>query len=171
VQTSANRFAVHAEASALAIRARSTVGPITFVTSAVEGWIEADVIDGAVVGGPRAALTVDLATLESGNKLYDAELLRRIDVRRYPRAEVALSSITRIGATDRYDLAGELTVHGQRRDVRGVVDVGITEDTITVTGEQVLDIRDFSVTSPTMLMLKIYPEVRVLLHLQAGRTS
>ncbi len=36
-----------------------------------------------------------------------------------------------------------------------------------MTGEQVFDIRDFDVPSPTVLMLRIYPDVRVHLHVEA----
>ncbi len=38
---------------------------------------------------------------------------------------------------------------------------------IVVSGEQVIDIRKFEIAAPTMLMLKIYPDVRVFLHLEA----
>ena len=36
-----------------------------------------------------------------------------------------------------------------------------------ITGEQVLDIRDFAIPSPTVLMLRIYPDVRVRLQVEA----
>jgi hypothetical protein len=37
-----------------------------------------------------------------------------------------------------------------------------------VTGEQVFDVRDFDMSLPTMPLLKIYPDVRVHLHVEAG---
>ena len=36
-----------------------------------------------------------------------------------------------------------------------------------MTGEEVVDIRDFGIASPTVLMLRIYPDVRVRLHVEA----
>ena len=36
-----------------------------------------------------------------------------------------------------------------------------------LTGEQVLDMRDFAIPSPTVLMLRIYPDVRVRLQVEA----
>jgi hypothetical protein len=38
---------------------------------------------------------------------------------------------------------------------------------LVITGEQVFDIRDFAIPSPTVLMLRIFPDVRVHLHAEA----
>jgi hypothetical protein len=38
---------------------------------------------------------------------------------------------------------------------------------MVVEGEQVLDMRHFHLTAPTVAMLRIYPDVRVQLHLEA----
>jgi hypothetical protein len=48
--------------------------------------------------------------------------------------------------------------------------VGVTvlgTQRLVVSGEKVIDIRDFQLAAPTMLMLRIYPDVRVFLHLEA----
>ena len=72
------------------------------------------------------------------------------------------------GSENRYRLAGELTFHGVTRPVDGTVNVEVaSERRLVVTGEQVFDIRDFDVPSPTVLMLRIYPDVRVRLHVEA----
>jgi hypothetical protein len=38
---------------------------------------------------------------------------------------------------------------------------------LAATGDQVLDIRDFGVSSPTVLMFRIYPQVTVKLQVEA----
>jgi len=38
-----------------------------------------------------------------------------------------------------------------------------------VQGDHVVDIRDFDIESPTVLMLRIYPDVRVQLQVEAER--
>ena len=60
--------------------------------------------DGALDPGEhtRAHLEVAVARLASGNRLYDAELLRRIDARRYPVVTLDLDEVTPIGSADRY---------------------------------------------------------------------
>jgi polyisoprenoid-binding protein YceI len=164
------RFAVDAGASGVAIKARSNVGPITFLTNGMDGWIDAEVSAAGIVGRPTAHLAIQLDTLRSGNTVYDAELLRRIDARRHPTAELLLQAAAPVRETSRYQLTATLTVHGITRTVDGSVEVAFVDDDhdrLKVTGEQAIDIRDFSLTTPALLMLKIYPEVRVLLHLEA----
>jgi polyisoprenoid-binding protein YceI len=155
---------------AMLIEARSTVGPISFGTVGISGSIQADVT-GTVLStdiAPSGRLTVDVSGLSSGNKLYDAELLRRIDARRFPTVTVDLRECTVRGPGARYRLAGEITFHGVTRPAEGTVNVeALSSRRLKITGEQVFDIRDFSVSSPTMLMLRIYPDIRVRLHAEA----
>ena len=85
-------FRVVPERSVVLIEARSTVGPISFGAIGVTGWIETEVSTGAVRGSEhtRAHLEIVMNGLRSGNSLYDAELSRRIDARRYPTATIDL---------------------------------------------------------------------------------
>ena len=66
---------------------------------------------------------------------------------------------------------GELTFHGVTRPAEGTVSVeALSDRRLVITGEQVFDIRDFAIPSPTMLMLRIFPDVRVRLHAEAELT-
>jgi polyisoprenoid-binding protein YceI len=165
------RYRLVPERSVALIEARSTVGPITFGVIGVTGTVEAEVVDGAVaVGtGPTAHIEIEVAGLRSGNNLYDAELLRRIDARRHPIVALDLRTCSSSGTANRYRLAGDMTFHGVRRPLEGTVTVSSTApDRLTVSGEEVLDIRDFDIASPTVLMLRIYPDVRVQLQIEAA---
>ena len=111
---------------------------------------------------PSGRLTIDVSGLNSGNQLYDAELLRRIDARRFPTATVDLRECAPSGPGTRYRLAGELTFHGVTRLAEGTVSIDALSDRhLVIAGEQVFDIRDFAISSPTVLMLRIFPDVRV----------
>ena len=168
------RFSLDPERSAVIIEARSTVGPISFGTIGVEGSLYAVLDDGVVSTEvpPTGWLTIDVSGLSSGNKLYDAELQRRIDTRRFPTATVELRQCSRSIPGPRYQLRGELTFHGITRQAEGTVTVEAqTGDRLVISGEQVFDIRDFEVPSPTMLMLRIFPDVRVRLQAEAGRAD
>jgi PadR family transcriptional regulator PadR len=164
------RFAVVPERSVVLVEARSTVGPISFGSIGVTGFVEADRPTGADGFGVRTAAHLEIAVreLRSGNSLYDAELLRRIDARRFPIASIDLCESTAIGSGDRYRLSGDLTFHGVTRPVQGTVTATLPSDRkLVVSGEQVFDIREFEIASPTVLMLRIYPDVRVHLHVEA----
>jgi PadR family transcriptional regulator PadR len=167
-------FELDPERSAVLIDVRSTVGPLSFGTLGVTGTIVAAFADGLLRTdiAPSGRLTIDVSGLNSGNRLYDAELLRRIDARGYPAAFVELRECALSGPGTRYRLAGELTFHGVTRLAEGTVTVDAVSDRrLVITGEQVFDIRDFAIPSPTMLMLRIFPDVRVHLHAEAERRS
>jgi DNA-binding PadR family transcriptional regulator len=160
--------------SAVLIDVRSTAGPLSFGTLGVTGTIHAAFSDGVLRTDipPSGRMTIDVSGLNSGNRLYDAELLRRIDARGYPAAFVDLRECTVSGPGARFRLAGELTFHGVTRPAEGTVTVDVVSDRrLVITGEQVFDIRDFAIPSPTMLMLRIFPDVRVHLHAEAERRS
>jgi PadR family transcriptional regulator, regulatory protein PadR len=164
------RFHLVPGRSAVLIEVRSSAGPITFGTMGISGSIEAVVVDGVLRTdvAPSGSLSIDVAGLNSGNKLYDAELLRRINVRRFPTVQVELRQCATSGPGTRYRLAGDLTIHGETRPAEGSVNIEAPSDRrLVITGEQVFDMRDFNIPSPTVLMLRIYPDVRVRLHAEA----
>lgn len=162
-------YRIISERSAVLVEARSNVGPIAFGTTDVEGridlCIEAQTID--VSSDPTASLAVRLDTLRSGNALYDAELLRRVEARLHPVTSVELHQAERLGQSDRYQVTGSLTFHGLTKAVTGTVAAKVSDDgKITIVGEHVFDIRDFDLVAPNVLMLRIYPDVRVQLQLE-----
>jgi hypothetical protein len=152
------------------INARSSVGPITFGAIGVQGHLEAAVVGRKVCPEPQpsAHLEIDVEQLRSGNTLYDAELLRRIDARRHRTVTVDLQGCTPLASSGRYLLHGEVAFHGVSRPLDGTVTLAMPSDRrLVVRGEQVVDIRDFGIASPTVLMLRIYPDVVVGLQIEA----
>jgi len=169
--TKPTRFRLIPDRSVALIEVRSTVGPISFGAVGVSGWVEAAMADRLVQTDwpPSGHIEIDVSGLRSGNGLYDAELVRRIDARRFPIATVDLLDCSASGLGSRYQLEGDLTIHGVTRPVQGTVSVEASSDRrLVITGEQVFDIRDFGIPSPTVLMLRIYPDVRVRLHAEAA---
>lgn len=154
-------FTIDSERSTVLVQARSSMGPIVFEAREIRGTIEASVVDGAIDDGDvRAHLEVAMQSLRSGNDLYDGELRRRIDSRRHPTCRLELTR-ARAG-TGRIDVEGEMTFHGQTRTITGGVEVeAASADQLLVTGTKELDIRDFGIPAPGILMVKIYPDVQV----------
>lgn len=161
-------FHIDTAASSLIIEARSTVGPITWEARGLTGRFDAEVTDGTITAPADASglVTVPLDEMHSGNSVYDAELLKRLNARQFPEASVALTSIVDIGEGT-FHAQGEMTLHGVTRLLTGVIKAEIRPDSsLLVTGSEGIDIRDFDIPIPSMLMLKIYPDVRVFLFLQ-----
>jgi PadR family transcriptional regulator, regulatory protein PadR len=164
-------FQLLPDRSVLLIEVRSTVGPLSFGALGVTGSVHAAIVDGTLRTDLAVSgrLEIDVSRLSSGNSLYDAELRRRIDARRFPTVTVELRSCAPSGPGARYRVEGELTFHGMTRPAQGTVNVEVVpESRLIITGEQIFDIRDFAIGSPTMLMLRIYPDVRVRLHAEAA---
>lgn len=145
------------------------MGPISFGTNAVKGYLEAAVRDGAILPdpAPSSELSVDLASLQSGNRLYDAELMQRLSVRRYPECVIRLRDIVALPDGGRFNVTGDVTLHGLTRPADGSVSAAIqTDGTCLITGQQVFDIRDFDIPTPSLLMLRIFPDVVVHMRLE-----
>jgi DNA-binding PadR family transcriptional regulator len=163
-------YELNPERSVVMIDARSSVGPISFGALGATGTI-----DIAVAGRrlrtdtcPTAHVELAVDRLRSGNGLYDAELMRRIEGRRYPIVSVDLRACQTVGSAGRYRLRGDVTCHGATRPLDGAVEVSQPSPrTLLIRGEQTLDIRDFGVVSPTVLMLRIYPDVVVKIQIEA----
>lgn len=167
------RYRLVAERSVALVEVRSSAGPISFGTVGLAGWVDTAVATDPVHPGEpgrpaRAHVEISVDGLRSGNALYDAELLRRIDAGRFPLARLDLDRAEPLGVGGRHRVAGRLRLHGTERAVAGTADVAVLPgDRLRVTAEEVLDVRDYGVRSPSVLMLRMYPDVRVHLHLEA----
>ncbi len=172
---SPSRYTFDAERSCVWVDARSNLHPLQTETRGLEGWVEmvADP-NGAVdlshpVSG-ELALSVDRLT--SGNQLYDRELKRRIDAKKYPTITGRITDFTATGETGRYLVVGDLSFHGQTRTFEHDMSIEFRGGTaIAMKGDYVFDIREFGMKPPSMLMLKVYPQVAVRVELHGHVVS
>jgi len=157
--------------SAVLLETRSNVGPIQFGSVGVEGHAELRIsstdIDAATVHA--ATMRIPVTSLVSGNSLYDAELQNRLEHRRYPLITIGLIAAHPLGS-GRFGAEGDLTIHGSTRRLSGTLAVTMPDEkTVIAEGRHVVDIRDFAIRLPSMLMLKIYPDVTVQFRVTAVR--
>jgi polyisoprenoid-binding protein YceI len=161
------RYVVDPSRSRVWIDARSSLHPIHSQTDGLEGWLEADP-DGHAVTAGEVALPVD--RLSSGNPLYDREMRRRVDVRRYPSISGRLTSMQPTGHDGRYHVAGEVTFRGVSHEYEDEMQLQVHDDgAIELDGEGVFDIRDFGMEPPRILTLRVYPDVSVRVSIVAAR--
>ena len=158
------RFKIVSGRSHIWAEARSSIHPIKAESTAVVGYIETELNAGALdlKVPPQGRIDVDVESLKTGNKLYDVELERQLDTRKYPRIRGEILEVTELDAGRRYKVRGNLSLHGVTKTVEGEVSLSVLDDsTFQVEGEKVFDIRDFGLTPPRLLMLKVYPDVTV----------
>lgn len=158
------RFRILPQRSRLVVTARSSLHPIRIETAGLEGWFEAgregDGLDTEVA--PNAQVQIELELLRTGNPLYDREIERRLEARKYPRVVGSVQGIRALDGDGRYAIASELRLHGVTRSLEVEVAVRFLDaDTVEVEGEHTIDVRDFGLEPPRLLLLKVRPDVHV----------
>lgn len=163
-----SKYLVIPERSRVQVLIASTLHPVEGNGVGLEGFVDVKVRDGVVdlAAPPVGELSFAIAKLRSENRLFDSEMMRRVGARRHPVVRGSLCTVTQLD-TDHYRLKGELTFHGVTRSVDGEADVRLRGDFIDAEGELTLDIRDFDLTPPKLLMLKVDPEVSIRLSVTA----
>jgi polyisoprenoid-binding protein YceI len=163
------RFDFESARSCVWINARSSVHPINTETRGLTGWCDVTAEpDGSLtfadpVGG---LLELKAELLSSGNQLYDRELRRRIDAKRFPLITGQITRVVKTETPDDYMVTGDLSFHGRTMSFTHDMTIVVQGNTIALKGEYVFDIREFNMKPPSMLMVKVYPEVAVRVELQ-----
>ena len=160
------------ERSAVVLDVSTSLGPITFGANGVEGFIEAVVEDGAIdaaTSPPAAHLELLVKRMTSGNSAYDSELHRQIGARRFPTAYLDLYAASPLDPpSSTFRVHGEVTLRGVAVPAEGVVVAELPEPgLLVVSGEDSLNISDFGIPPPSLFMIKIDPEVKIRLYLEA----
>lgn len=164
------RFRVSSEKSELWAEARSSLHPIHIHTAGLEGMVEAELVDGRPVLSTPTWVEVETQRLRSGNGLVDGELQRRLDARTFPRIRGELRSVVAGSSPGTSRLTGELTLHGITRTLDVEVTVQqVDEQTLEMEGGRAIDMRDYGLQPPSLLMFKMQPEVQVRAKLVARR--
>lgn len=168
------RYKITPGRSCLWFEARSSLHPIKAEATGVGGAVEAEMTPAGLdlKVAPQGKLEVDVDSLKTGNVLYDREIERQLDVRKYPRFRAEIVEVKELEAGIRYKIRGNLTVHGVTKAVEGEVKLRVLEDgSFEAEGEQTFDIRDFGLSPPRILMLKVYPDVKVRARIAGQKQS
>lgn len=166
-------YQISPERSTVWVEARSSLHPIHGQATGLEGELDVEVSGDRLdlTTPPAAWLRLAVARLVSGNPLYDREMQRRVDARRYPTIEGQAREVAAAaGEAARYRVRGDITFHGITRSVAGEVTVTVPgPGTLVVEGEQEFDVRDFDVKPPRIAMLKVHPQVRIRVRIESHR--
>jgi len=153
--------------SEVAVGAKSTLHAIDGSAVDVTGSVEGDAGEDGRLRSLGGRIEVPVGSLRSGNPLYDRELQRRVDARRFPSILGKVRTAAPLGADGLFQVTGDVTFHGVTREVEGKVLVRSEGDRLVVEGEHVFDIRDFGVKPPKILAFRVEPTVKVRIRLVA----
>jgi polyisoprenoid-binding protein YceI len=167
-------YRISPERSRLFAEVRSSIHPIRGEAGGVRGDIEVELADDRIDlrSSPKARVEIETDALKTGNSLYDRELERRIDARKYPVIRGEVLEVRTADSPNRYHVRGNLALHGRTQTLEGQVNVRIIDSkAIEIEGEKMLDMRDYGLEPPKILMLRVYPEVRVWGRIVAERVE
>jgi polyisoprenoid-binding protein YceI len=94
-----------------------------------------------------------------------------MDARRYPTIAGRLTGITFGDAHPDYMVTGEISFHGKTKTFKHGMQISVHEEGIALTGDDVFDIREFGMKPPSMLMVRVYPEITVRVELHGVRDA
>ncbi len=154
------------------VTARSRLHDVQARSARLAGWLDAVLEDGTLQVA-SAYLELPTISITSDNPLLTREITRRMDPQRHPLVQADIAPVT--GPVDAVaEVDGKLTLHGVRRPVHGSAWVRVEPggadgagDTLAVEGAVTLDVRRFEIRPPSMLGLRVRPEVDVRLRLRA----
>jgi polyisoprenoid-binding protein YceI len=162
------RYELQPDRSLVHVFARSTLRPFTGA-GPVSGHLDVSLRDGRLdLDQPCAGeLRLRVEDLRGDVPHLDRELRNRMDSIRYPTVTAVLREV-RPGAAGGYHMSGELTLRGRTKLVSGdatlVVEPG---GPLTLRGVLHLDMRDFGLVPPRLLVLRVHPQIEVRLGVTA----
>jgi polyisoprenoid-binding protein YceI len=162
------RYTFDSVRSCIWVSGRSSLHPINTETRGITGWFEAVAHDGGRLDldQPVAGeLVLQVDKLTSGNQLYDHELRRRMDARRFPTIVGKVTRITAAGDHPDYRVRGDISFHGKTLSFEHEMQIEATDGHVVLSGAYTFDIREFGMKPPSMLMIRVYPEVQVRIEL------
>ncbi|MGZ6976388.1 MAG: YceI family protein [Acidimicrobiia bacterium] len=141
-------------------------------TGDVVGHLDAETTAGGVslaVAVPWSRIELPVGSLHTGNPLYDREGQRRFDAEHYPLVAAELLAATPLGAGV-HRVAWRLTFHGATHDIDGeLIARVVDDDSITVDGDNRIDVRDWGVQPGGLLVIRVHPTATFAVHLLARR--
>jgi hypothetical protein len=165
------RFSIVPEQSLFQISGRSSLHPIESVSRQLRGYLDAAWNgDGTLALAPAPALhaEVPVASLASSNALEDQQMRQLIGSRSFPNIVADLQELRPLEKPGAYAVKGRIELRGTAQVLDGEISVKREGENVIVDGESRIDMRKFGIQPPRILMVRVYPDVVVRLHLVAA---
>lgn len=161
------RFVISPTTSSVVVHARSSLHPFTG-SCPVSGHFDVAVASGRpdLRQPPTGQLRVDVSQLCSEDETLDREMRTRLESDRYPYITAVLRDVAAAGV-GALRMTGDLTLHGRTRTVHGKGSLAMAGDSLVFEGSMTIDIRDFDIQPPKLLMLRVHPAIDVRLSFTA----
>ncbi len=162
-------FLILPHSSIVSIEGSSSLHPLHAQASGPIGWVEAQV-NKSGIRLRNGSISLEVATLQSGNPLVDRETRRRIDAAKYPEISGRLLSCSPTGPND-CEAAGEITFRGATTPVTGLLTMAPKEGILRINGRAAFDVREWGLSLPRLGPLRVHPHIVVTIEISAERQT
>ena len=100
---------------------------------------------------------------KSGNSSLDSNSYRVLDALRIPNIIFRSSEI--LDSLDFVNISGTISFHGIEKDLNVLIDRSTQNDTISLKGRFIINLSDFNVKRPSLLLQKINNELEIQVNL------
>ena len=100
---------------------------------------------------------------KSGNSSLDSNSYRVLDALKIPNIVFRSSGI--IDSLDIINVSGTISFHGIEKDLNVLLDKSIENNNISLTGKFIINLSDFNVERPSLLLQKINNEIEIQINL------
>ena len=100
---------------------------------------------------------------KSGNSSLDSNSFRVLDALRIPN--IVFRSLEIIDSLNVINVSGTISFHGIEKDLNVLLDKSTENNNITLTGKFTINLSDFNVERPSLLLQKINNEIEVQINL------
>ena len=158
-------YMVVPEKSQVMFEASFPLGDFTGITQELRGEFQADPQN--LGEGIRGTVTVNPASLKTGNEGRDRDLQKTLGVERYPEIRFSVQEIRTSfpSLAERTDthltITGGLLIHGLERPIRLRGRAQLRDGQVWVRGEGVLRMTDYGIKPPTKFFLSVRDQTRV----------
>ncbi len=165
------RYSVSRAESVLSFQAKSTLHEVSGKNTMLDGFIEAGLNDeGRLIFDPLPTMHLDFLVeqLRSGNSMLDQQMWKLIDSKRFPRITADLRTLVPTDSPFQFSGSGDITLAGRIKRYGGEISFSVRGTDLVFEGDLDVDIRDFGLTPPNLLFIRVDPVVKVHLHLVAN---
>ena len=141
---------------------RATLQTLEVQANDFQGTFQIGIADGGIAAGvaPEGSFELDVRMLHGPNRLFDVDLMKFLEARKYPTISGSPREIVPSGGA--YRVRGDLQMHGEKAPVEGTVSVlEWGERELRLRGEMEVKLETFRLKPRRLLMLKVDPTLRI----------
>ena len=174
-------FAVDPEKSSIAFLLDGNVHNTHGSVKKIEGRVTLAISPDAALKKAEVSISMDADDLDTDNEKRDTRMKDKfLEVKKYPRIDFTSTDVTSLLGTEEIilfqagnpltiDLPGKLALHGVTKVITVEATLSLVGDRFIAKGKTTLNLKDFNIKNPSMMLLRVSNEVQITFHIESIR--